>query len=321
MEKLILDFPAQFSQGYKAGKGVGSQYAASSFENIVVCGMGGSALPGEILEMSAAQIGLALPVRTHKNYGLPEYAAKKSLVIVVSYSGNTEEALSSYKEALEREIAVVAITTGGQLAKEAEAKNLPFVLIPGGLPPRVALGQQFSAILAVLENAELINSQKNNLDLLKMSIDPGKYSDKALALADSIKERTPLIYASEKYKNLAYILKIQFNENAKKHAFCNYFPELNHNEMAGFETGGNFSVLILRADDDNPRVKERMELTAKIIKEKKIPVELLDIEGEKMYDKIFNTIVFGNWLSYYTAVKNGVDPIPVEIIENFKKEL
>jgi len=321
MEKMILDFPAQFAQGYKAGQEAGKEYVGVKIENIIICGMGGSALPGSVLEMSATEIGLQIPVRIHRNYGLPKEATNRDLVVVISYSGNTEEALSSYKEAREKEIPLVAITTGGPLQKMGEENNTSVVLIPDGLPPRLAIGAQYSALAAVLENSGVIGPQEKNFEELARTLDAKKHSQFAESLAENLKEFTPLIYSSQKYKNLAYILKIQLNETSKKHAFCNYFPELNHNEMVGFETDGNFAVLILRAEDDDPKIKRRMELTASILKEKGVGVEFLDIQGEKVYDRIFNTVIFGNWLSYYTAVKNGVDPIPVEIIEKFKNLL
>ncbi|MDX1608355.1 MAG: bifunctional phosphoglucose/phosphomannose isomerase [Candidatus Spechtbacterales bacterium] len=322
MKQILIDFPSQFATGYSAAADAGSSLKNNKFENIIVAGMGGSALPGALLEMLAEyQLDLQIPVYIHRSYELPRQATDKSLVIIISYSGNTEEALSAYQKAKTENHTICAITSGGKLEEFAQTDEIPLVLVPKNVQPRIALGYQFSALLALLANAGIIKPQKKEMEELESALSPEKLEKTAEKLAEKIDSKTPLIYSSRDYRHLAYILKIQMNENGKRHAFANYFPELNHNEMVGYETKNDMFVLVLRDKDDHPKIQKRMELTADIIKKRGYSVEYIDINGENMYNKVFNTILFGNWLSYYLAIKAEIDPTPVDIVEEFKKEL
>ena len=329
MKQTILEFPGQFNVGYSAGNNTKDRIERKRFDNIVIAGMGGSALPGALLNMFSDGIGLKIPVYVHRSYGLPKEAGDKSLVFIISYSGNTEEALSAYKKAQTENYDIAAITSGGELEKLAKKDGVPVALVPKDIQPRIALGFQFSALMSMLADAGTILSQEKEIKELSSSLDAEQIEKNARDLAEKIGEKTPLIYASESNVQLAYILKIQMNENAKRHAFYNYFPELNHNEMVGYNENAkgkmqkvkDFFVLMLRDKDDHPRIQKRMQLTADIIKKRGFEIEYIDIEGDNMYNKAFNTILFGNWLSYYLAINAGIDPTPVNIVEEFKKEL
>lgn len=324
MYQMILDFPHQFPQGYKAAGDAGKKYAQISFDSIVVAGMGGSALPGNLLRTFAEELDIKLPIIVHRNYGLPPaLKLTRALVIIISYSGNTEEALSVYDEAHKSGLAVAAITTGGKLGERAKADGHPLILVRAVLPPRLAMGYQFSALVAFLANAGIIKSQTSTMDALEKSLRPTKILDDAKKLLPSIEDKTPLIYASQKYGVLAHILKTQFNENAKIHAFANTFPELNHNELEGYgdSNSSQFVVLFLKSPNDKIQIQKRMELTAQIIEKQGFAVHTIDIKGENIYNEIFNTTLFGFWLSYYLAINKNIDPTPVQIIEDFKKKL
>lgn len=323
MSELIFNFPSQFKVGYAATGTAGEEYRGKKFENIIIAGMGGSALPGDLLKTVASELGLNIPVTLHRDYGLPKDGSvrRDTLVIVSSYSGTTEETLSAYEEALKQKLAIMAITSGGTLKTRAQENNTQIATVPEGIQPRLAVGYQFAALLALLHNVGLIPSQKNEMTELETSLDVTALEDAGKNLAQKIKNTTPLIYSSKKYGSLSYILKIQINENAKLHAFANTFPELNHNEMVGYYKNSTFSVLILRAEDDHPIIKKRMELTAQLIENKGYAVHTIDIEGQTIYNRIFNTILLGNWLSYYLAINKNIDPTPVEIVEDFKKKL
>lgn len=324
MDDIVQAFPKQFIEGYEAAGDAGSAFASRQFEHIIIAGMGGSALAGNVLRTVSKEIGLGLPVIVHRDYHLPIAPQRENaLVVVMSYSGNTEEALDAYEHAQHMKLPTVVITSGGALKEYAERDMVALALIPSGLQPRFALGYQFSALLAVLTNAGIISSQKEALASMAEKLHVEGAEETARSISEQIGHTTPIFYASQKYHSVAYILKIQMNENAKVHAFSNIFPELNHNEMMGHvsEQKNAFTTIILRSDDDDERIRQRMNLTADIIREHGGNVLTLDITGEDCYSKVFNTVLIGSWMSLQLAEANGVDPGPVAAVEDFKNRL
>lgn len=324
MEDTLYQFPHQFPQGYEAAGDAGSAFASNDFQQVIIAGTGGSALPGNVLRTISSDIGNPVPIIVHRDYHLPIAPQRKNaLIVIVSYSGNTEEALDAYEHAKQMDLPVVVITSGGALKEKAEANMDALALVPDGLQPRFALGYQFSALLAVLANANIIPSQKEAMDALAESLDVEAARTAADPVVAHIGTTTPLIYASQKYHSLAYILKIQLNENAKMHAFSNIFPELNHNEMMGYVSDhpNGFSTIILSADDDDERILQRQKLTADIITEHGGKVLTLDIAGDNCYSKVFNTVLIGSWVSLRLAEAHGIDPSPVAAVEDFKSRL
>jgi glucose/mannose-6-phosphate isomerase len=325
MRKIILSFPKQFKTGMQLAKKVS---LTDNFNKLLVCGMGGSALPGDLLKMLAKNFRLNFPVYIHRAYNLPYWADKEYLVICISYSGNTEETLSSFKEALRKNLRVIVITSGGKLAKLCKKHKIPLVKIPSGYPPRMALGLQFSALMQVLVNCRMVKDNLRIISALEKILKPKQLEKKGKILANKMKGKLPIIYSSYSKKELSRIWKIKFNENSKMPAFANYFPELNHNEMVGFDKISNdqcpissFYVLILRDSADHPRILKRMNLTAKILKRKGINVEFIELLGRNDLVKTFSSILLSDWTSYYSALNYKVNPIPVKIVEEFKKQL
>ena len=318
MREVILNFPKQFKEGLEAAKGV---KVKGKFSKIIVCGMGGSALPSNILLTYLPD--LKPPLYIHRNYGLPSGADKKSLIIAVSYSGNTEETISAYEEAVEKGFKTIAISCGGKLKELAEKKNLPQVIIPStGIQPRCATGYLFSALLKTLSNSGVIEDKSEEVLEMAENLNPLNFEAQGKNLAKKLTDKIPIIYASNSFKSLARIWKIKFNENSKIMAFWNYFPELNHNEMAGITNlKGNFHILIIRDKDDQPRISKRMELFADLAKEKGVEVDFIELEGKNILEKIFNNLILSDWVSYYLAQEYKVDPVSLEIIEEFKKKL
>jgi len=318
MRKMILDFPKQFEIGIKAAKNVFLEPGKLIRwpENIIICGMGGSALPGEILATLRP-----LDVFTYKSYRLPIQARNESLIICISYSGDTEETLSSFQEAVEKKLPLISITTDGELEKLSKKYDVPSVKLPGPLiPPRLALGEMFAALIQVLQNHNLFGKELIK-EVLKLGnrLKPEKLENQGKNLAKKIKNKIPIIYASHKEMVLSQIWKIKFNEASKIPAYANCFPELNHNEMTGFENPlGKFHVIILRDPIDHPRILKRMRFTAQVIKKKGVNVDIIDIKGKNMLYKIFSNILLADWVSYYLALEYNVDPISVKLQEEFK---
>ncbi|MBI2463205.1 MAG: bifunctional phosphoglucose/phosphomannose isomerase [Candidatus Spechtbacteria bacterium] len=325
MRQVILDFPTQLETGLKC-----AQRAIPIIKNpvtkIVIAGMGGSALPGELLKLVAGNgsiLSRPAEIHIHRNYGLPYYADDQTLVICISYSGGTEEAISAYDEARVRKLPVAVIAMGGALLEKALRDGVAVAQIPTThIQPRSAIGYQFAALIKILSNAGIISLQDDALIAAAKSLSPASSERHGKTIAVKLARRTPLFYASQANKALAYILKIKINENAKTMAFYNYFPELNHNEMVGFTQPQNkFSILMLTDRSDNPHIQRRMDLTADIAKKYHIPVLPIDITNERIYNKVFNALLLGDWISYYLAILYKTDPTPVKIVEELKKRL
>ncbi len=318
MRQIILSFPKQFKIGLSAAKKV---KVRGRFDKILICGMGGSALPGDILKIWMESYKIILPVHIHRNYALPYQTKKNHLVIFISYSGNTEETLSAFEEARRKRLPIAAICSGGKLAELCEKYKIPFAKVPSGLAPRLALGYQFAALMKILVNCGLIKDNLRNILALEKKLKPGKLEVKGLKLAKNLVGKIPLIYASCQRKALARIWKIKFNENSKVPAFYNYFPELDHNELSSFESGENFRVILLRDPKENPKILKRMDLTAEIIRKNGTAVDVVNAEGEEILLKTFSTLLLGDWVSYYLAKEYKVDPVTVSLQEEIKRKM
>ncbi len=319
MKQDILDFPQQFKKGLEIADQI---KAEGKFKNIIVSGMGGSAWPADILSA-----WLDLPIRVNRNYQLP--ASKKDLAIFSSYSGNTEECLAAYQEALKKGLVMAAITSGGQLKELSRQNKTPLVEIPTGLVPRMATGYIFTALYSVLANSGLIKDKSSEILAMAENLKPADQEKSGQDLAKKLKGKIPLIYVSDKLKVLGYIWKIKFNENSNSPAFTHYFPELNHNELEGmahekecdFHDKPIFHCLILKDPADQPKIKKRMDLTAEILNKSGLPTEIIDLAGQSLLERIFSSILLADWTSYHLAQEYQTNSLAEETIEEFKKKM
>lgn len=328
MRKIILEFPKQFKIGLNAAKKVRLDKWSflTSPENIIVCGVGGSALPGDIL------VNLRpLDVFSYKSYHLPLQAKNESLIICISYSGNTEETLSSFEKAIEKNLPVISITTGGKLAELSQKYKVPCVILPPPyIPPRLGLGQMFAALIQVLVNHNILDKGISN-EVLKLSssLKSEEFEVPGKKLAKKIFKRIPIVYTSRCLREIGLIWKNSLNETAKILAITNYFPELNHNETVGFWkinamqiSNKKLYVIILRdKEDTHPRVLKQMEIAKDLINEEGIEVEFIEILGKTLLEKIFASVILGFWTAYWLALEYKVDPTPIKTIEEFKERL
>jgi len=328
MRRIILEFPKQFEIGIKAAKNVFLEPGKLMRwpENIIICGMGGSALPGDILVTLRP-----LDVFSYKSYCLPPQARNESLIICISYSGDTEETLSSFNEAFSRKLSVISITTGGKLAELSKKYGIPLAKIPGSkIPPRLALGEMFAALVQVLVNHNILGPEISE-EVLKVGtfLKTGGFENQGKKLAEKIFQKIPIIYASRRFREIGWIWKNSLNETAKVLASCNYFPELNHNETVGFWqinkmqiSNEKLYVVILRdPEDSHPRILKQMKIAKDLIEEGGVKVEFIDMAGKTMLEKVFSSIILGFWTAYWLALKYKVDPTPVKTIEEFKRRL
>lgn len=319
MKKAILKFSEQLIYEPKIENEEGLRRSTK----VIVCGMGGSHLAADLLNEWSPD----LDIWVWKDYGLPplpENTLRESLVVASSYSGNTEETLDAYKTARDMGLAVVAVATGGELLRLAKEDKVPFVILPDtGVQPRAALGYSVRALLAIFGQKEALMEMKE----LNNKIHPEDLEDAGRDLAARLKGYVPVIYASRKNWPLAYNWKIKFNETGKIPAFANMLPELNHNEMNGFdvESGNrplaqNFAFIFLSDPTDDPRVQKRMSILKDLYEKRKLPVYLLDLKEESsVWQKIFNNLILADWTAYHTALQYGLEPEKVPMVEEFKK--
>ncbi|MFH1036979.1 MAG: bifunctional phosphoglucose/phosphomannose isomerase [Patescibacteria group bacterium] len=328
MRQIILDFPKQFDIGVKAAEGIVLDPGTllRTPENIIICGMGGSGMPGEILTTLRP-----LNVFSYKSYNLPPQAGNESLIVCISYSGNTEETITSFNAALEKKLPIITITTGGKLEELSRKHNIPCVKLPAPhIPPRLALGQMFAALLKVLQNNNLVNKKLideiSDMDTVLRAEDSEEEGKK---LAKEIFKKIPIVYVSRRFREVAWMWKNSLNETAKVLAFSNYFPELNHNETVGFEeinedqiSSKKVYVIILRDfEDSHPQILKQMEITKDLIEREGVQVKFVDMTGKNMLEKIFSSVLLGFWTAFWLAIEYKVDPTEIKMVEEFKKRL
>lgn len=294
-------------------------------EKMIVLGMGGSHLAADIARTWAPYWGKIL---VHSDYGLPELTDAELanyLIIANSHSGNTEEAVDGLNAALEKNLAVAVVASGGWLMETAEKQTIPYIKLPAeNIQPRVAVGYSLLAILKLAgeeEAAQELRGLANLLEIEKLKTDSQK-------LAERLRGKVPIIYASTRKLPLAQIWKIKFNETAKIPAFANAVPELNHNEMAGFdsspvsrELSEKFSFIILEDKYDHLKNQRRLAALAEILKAKGFDVERIQLQGQNHWHKIFSALMLADWTSYHLAEFYGVDPEDVPTVEDFKKKI
>jgi glucose/mannose-6-phosphate isomerase len=286
----------------------------NKINNIVVCGMGGSSAGGLLIQSFVKKI----PVFVNRNYDIPKYVNKNSLVFTVSYSGNTEETLSAYNEAKRRKATVIAISSNGRLA-EKEKKNA--IIIPEDYQPRIALGYTFIPLLVTLSKYRLIPNQDNAIRETIRALVPKTDSKEGFMLAKKLFNKIPIFYASDHMHGVAYVCKTLTNENAKQPAFYHVFPEMNHNEINGYKKNAKkLHIVMIKDKKDHIKIKKRMEIVGKLLKES-VSVFELTTKGNSLLARMLHTLHIIMYTSYYLALMNKINPTPVPIIQDLKARL
>ncbi len=295
----------------------------AAYKSFVVAGMGGSHLGAWLIQKFVPELDLVI----HRNYGLPHIPESRmhgTLFIASSYSGTTEETLDAVKMALKKGLNVAAVSTGGALLDLAREHNLPFVTIPDtGLEPRMAIGFAALALARLMGSTELEAAIREG----GRSVNPTEDQIAGMRLGENLIGKIPVVWASEQNMPLAYIWKIKFNETSKIPAFCNNFPELNHNEFTGFDVVDTtrpvmapIHVLMLEDPKDHPRIQSRMRITKEMLEARGIPVDVVTMRGEH-FGKIFSTALLGDWVSLALANHYGVPNPETPLIAEFKKAM
>ncbi len=301
-------------------------------DNIVYAGMGGSALAALI---SVSWPGYSLPFQVVRDYDIPAYVSPKTYFIAASYSGNTEETVSAIAQAEAKGAHIAVIAGGGKLADIAREKGYPLVILPKAEQPRYAVLYNLKALLTLLEQAGLLAADGIDAELtrgaefLKTAVEAWlptvpTDSNPAKQLALEIIGKSAVVYAGPKLAPAAYKWKISFNENAKHVAWWNQFPEFNHNEFMGWTkqpTDKPYAVIDLRSSLEHPRVQKRFEVTERLLSGLRPSPNIVEVQGSDMLEQLLWVIAYGDFVTLYVALLNGLNPAPVDLIETFKKSL
>lgn len=301
--------------------------------NIVVCGMGGSALAADIVRTLTSS-WLNVPLTIVRGYDLPGYAWHNTLVIAISHSGNTEETMQCFDQALERDCQIAAIGAGGALIDHATQHSIVHVKVPKGIQPRMSTFTHMRAILRLLNHFGCIDSTLydelgSSRDWLVEAMTQWHHEvpihqNLAKQLAVAAVGKTPVVYGGQLTGPLAYKWKISWNENAKNTAFCNVYPEFNHNEFIGWSSHPvekPFVVYDLISNLERTRILQRMRLSDRLLSGKRPKTTEIHLEGDTLLKQSLWACVLADYITIYVAILNGVDPQPVELVERFKLEL
>lgn len=333
-KQLLLNFHSQIDIAEEIVNRAQLQLRTEEIRNIIFLGMGGSAITGDLLA-DVYFNDLKVPINIIRSYSTPNFCNKNTLVITSSYSGNTEETLSAVRSVMETGAQFIAITSGGEMRNLAKSRYWNLLELPSGYPPRQALGLTFFSLYKVIGQANLVESYIEDLTDFKEFVhheiekhDIIKHGGHVLAqeLAKEIHNKIPVIYSSAPHLSVvSRRWQNQMHENSKSLAFCNVLPEMNHNEIVGWEMDPRVSkamiAIFLENQMVNPRIKERIELSKSIIKKKDIEVVDIYSSGSTILEKVFSLIILGDWVSYYLALLNEKDPIDIHNIDFLKQAL
>lgn len=287
-------------------------------KKFLICGMGGSHLAGDYLKFLFPEIDIYI----HKDYELPNLNdLYERLIIAISYSGNTEETLSSFNEALNRKLNLIAISKNGTLLNLAKENNVPYIKLPeDDIVPRLAVGYMIKGLFKLINPDLSVNSE-----YLEKEVNIQQIEKKSQLLAEEIGNKILLIYSIEYLYPLSYYWKIMFNENSKHPAFLAFLPELCHNELEIFENEKfykNFFVLFLNAPDFiKEKVRKRIDILKNLLDEREIKNEIINFIGKERLIISIKNILAAGFTSYYLAKLKNIDPIETNLIEEFKNKM
>jgi glucose/mannose-6-phosphate isomerase len=324
----IRSLPEQLVAGYRLSSDAWARVEPVVPEALVIAGMGASAIGGDILRLYLAGRS-AVPVRVFRDYGLPATVRDRSLVVISSYSGNTDEALACLEDALRIKARTVCVTSGGKLLGQARGNNLPVLVLPPGLPPRAALGYLFSGLLGLAQRVGLCADPGEEIAECRATLEGlnATYSiadpaaNPAARLAGELIGRIPVIYCSNRLDAVGLRWKNQFCENSKRLSFVSFVPEANHNEVMGWELkeeGLSAGVMVLRTKEEHPRVARALSLTEQIVGDKARFCGEFWGHGSSLLSRVFSLILLGDYASVYLALARGVDPTPIGTIDRIK---
>lgn len=332
MFNAIYTFPEQMEQGLRIGKRISLNKNYEHIDHVLIAGMGGSAMAGDIAKSLAAES--STPITVQKNYSLPAWANERTLVICLSYSGNTEETLNCFKEAHEKQLPIIGICTGGQLLEELLTHDYDHVVIPGGMQPRAALGYLVTPLVHLLGKLDVIDSAviaqvekvPQHLKLFRDTFTAQERKNPAYLFATNLKQCMPVIFAEAATTGcIAYRWAAQLAENSKMVSRVLMLPELNHNEVVGWKNNPHIlksSVIVWLSDPAmHERNHKRIGITKQLLEGLAVTQLQFQGSGENWPERLFYLIYFGDWISYWSAMAHTTDPTPIGIIDALKQKM
>ncbi len=328
---LISDFPKHWKEVMKLTEDIELNIDKSRIKNICFAGMGGSAIGADLIRAYSLK-SCPYPVQVNRHYEIPNYIDENTLFIACSFSGNTEETLTALNSAIGKGAQIIGVTSGGELKKQAIEHEFDYIQIPGGMPPRAALAYSFVPLFRIFQTLGYLDESDSVLDdtynLLRDGV--SKFIDiednDALALARELNESLPIIYSDALLMepvNLRW--RGQIEENSKMLVYGNLIPEMNHNEIVGWEhiahLAGRLTVVMLKDRDDNPRVTKRMEIVKELVMDQALSVIEISTIGNSRLERMFSLVQLADWVSMYLALLNGIDPTPIAKIDILKSKL
>ncbi|MBN1779243.1 MAG: hypothetical protein JW816_03425 [Candidatus Buchananbacteria bacterium] len=315
MDQAIKDFAKQFT--YQPA--IENQSSFKPMNKFILCGMGGSHLCGDLFRTIKPDVDLII----HSNYGLPQIDLSDRLVVASSYSGNTEETIDAFESAIEKGLPVIVISVGGKLIELAKMNKVAYIQLPDtDIEPRSALGFSFRALLLATGQQSLLEQS----DQMATVLQPAALEQAGKALASEFNGYVPIIYSSDQNFALAYNWKIKLNETGKIPAFYNLLPELNHNEMNGFDVNKKtkdlskgFKFIFLQDSSDHPRVIKRFLVLEQQYKSRRFIVKTIETKGKSEMERVFSSLLLADWFAFYTAKNYGLEAEQVPMVEEFKK--
>lgn len=324
MKNLVQNFPLHLKEAMQIGDNAKFTQPLVDIRNVVVTGLGGSGIGGTILsEIVSGEC--TVPITVNKDYFLPAFVNAHTLVIVSSYSGNTEETTQAMESAIQKKAKVVCITSGGKVAEMASANDLDLVIIPGGMPPRACLGYSLTQLFYVLQGLKLIGNAwkaqfKSAVDLIVKH--ETSIKSEAMEVTDFLYKKMPVIYAVDGYNGVATRFRQQINENSKMLCWHHILPEMNHNELVGWaEPHAECAVVILRSSSDYSRTQARIEISKEIFSKYTSHVREIWSKGESQIERSIYLIHLTDWVSCYLADKKQIDAVEVNVINHLKGSL
>lgn len=321
MFPLIKNFGNQLTEALVIGNKAKLGTHSKPIESVLIVGMGGSGIAGTVISELVAQES-KIPIAVSKTYFLPAYINDKSLVIISSYSGNTEETVQAMQEAIKRKSKIVCITSGGEILESAKRKQIDHIVIPGGMQPRAGFGYSLVEMFFILNHFGIISDKfkkEFKSSILLLEKEENNIQKEAKKIAKVFLNKTPIIYSSAGHEGVSIRFRQQLNENSKMLAWHNVIPEMNHNEVVGWtQRDENLVVVFFRNDSDYSRIKHRINFTKKVISKYTPRIIEINSKGSSMLERAMYHIHIADWTSALLAQMKNIDTTEVKVIESLK---
>ncbi len=323
MKELIAGFPQQVREALAIFKAFELKPLPRKVSAVLISGLGGSGIGGSIVaELCTPQS--AVPVQVSKDYSIPAWVGPETLVIISSYSGNTEETLQAMQAAISQQAMIVCVTSGGEVLAIAQKHGFDAIIIPGGNPPRACLGYSLTQLCGILEHFEIATGLLAEIEagVTLLETHATEILHEAESIARAISYSQPVIYTSIGYEGIAIRFRQQLNENSKMLCWHHVVPEMNHNELVGWvDKAPRIAAIFLRNSDEYYRTAKRMDICKGIVYNLAGKTIVLHSKGESPVQRMLWWINLGDWISWFASVERNVDAIEINVINRLKNEL